>query len=154
MRGGSKPSFSWKWSKGDAMSSDFGAPSASASADYALCLYDGAGQLLTQLRAPGSGFCGGRPCWRVLGNGGFKYTDGKEGTPDGVTNLSLKPGTGKAKLAAKGRGSLLTLPGLPVSDSSNLRVQLRRAGATPCWESVYTPPFFLNDGDRFRDETP
>ena len=75
-----------------------------------------------------------RPCWRENGRG-FRYVD-RDGTPDGIAQLTLKSGAaGKAQIQVKGKGALLPDPVLPVSDLP-VRVQLVN-GAGQCWEATY-----------------
>jgi len=123
----------WQWvSSGTVSVSDFGTPIAST--DYLLCLYDAAGKLLSA-EALAGGTCGTKPCWKVSGRTGFSYTN-KAATPDGLTKVLLKAGgAGKGKLQAKGGGTNLPLPTLPLT--TPVRAQLRQSSST-CWEATYS----------------
>jgi hypothetical protein len=130
--GNGKLNSKWKSSAAVALS-DFGSPKTTT--DYVLCVYDQNGDQLGA-EAPADGTCGTKPCWAVKGSTGFKYTD-KDGTPDGLTKISLKSGdAGKAKISVKGSGANLHLPtqtlALPV------RVQVRQSSSSTCWEATYS----------------
>ena len=115
----------WKWVKGTAALADFGAPDTTDA--YALCLYGQGGALLTGAAVPAGA------SWRNLGPKGFKYVDPTTAS-DGMLKVVLKPGTGKAKLLAKGKGANLTLPSLPLT----LPVRVQLQGNDHCWGDVYT----------------
>jgi hypothetical protein len=74
---------------------------------YAVCLYDGANVLRAALRVNRpQAMCGTKPCWKVVGGPGFKYTD-KLLASDGVLQLFTKSGlAGKAKVILKGKNDL------------------------------------------------
>jgi hypothetical protein len=130
----------WKWIKGAATTkADFGNPLATS--DYSLCMYNGAGTLISAATAPAGGLCGIgtslRACWRETARG-FRYKD-KALTPSGIQKVILTSGlSGKAKILVKGKGSLLDLPTLPVT-SLPVRVQLNNSDGI-CWEAVYSTP--------------
>jgi len=129
--------FLWKWLKGALTTKeDFGEPLAATG--YQLCVYDGAPALVAHAEAPAGGSCSTkrpRPCWKESKNG-FTYVD-RDLTPDGIQKLLLRAGVdGKAKIQVKGKGELLDLPSLPVSQLP-VTVQLRRDDGT-CWESVFS----------------
>ena len=80
---------SWKWPKGTAVGT-FGDPVSTD--DYRLCLFDTSSAtptLLFDAAVPAGGTCAGKPCWKANGDKGFVYKN-KEGTPDGLTGLTLK----------------------------------------------------------------
>ena len=117
----------WKWIRGDAVDqATLGDPTASAS--YALCLYDGpSNALISAMALPaGSG-------WSTLGTKGYKFN----GTsPEGLTSTLLSGGAaGKTKALAKGQGAALPDPGLPFSYP--VTVQLRKIGSPVCLESAF-----------------
>src|SRR5262249_7943860 len=134
LRFGSNGKLSWKWRSSAAVAlSDFGSPAMTT--DYVLCMYDQTGKKLGA-EAPADGMCGTKPCWSTSGSTGFRYKD-KDGTPDGLTKISLKSGeAGKAKISVKGSGTNLHLPMLPLT--LPVRVQLRQSGSSTCWEASYS----------------
>jgi cysteine-rich repeat protein len=153
-KGGSKKSLTWKWGKGPLVQpSAFGNPTTDFANDFGVCIYDETDQLVSSLRAPaGPITCNGKFCWKATGTKGYKYGDG-DATPDGLTGMSVKAGdAGKSKMSAKGKGSALPLPSLPIPAAGSLRVQLRRSGGSECWESLFAPPFGTNDGAQFSDK--
>jgi hypothetical protein len=129
-----KDKLAWRWTNAAPVGQgDFGDPTATAG--YALCLYDGAGVRRVAAAAPPGGMCGSKPCWKVT-KSGFAYKN-KVATPDGVTALVLKAGaTGKAALSVVGKGAALPVPPLPLT--LPLRAQLVRTDVAACWEAVYT----------------
>jgi len=133
-----KSKLGWKWGKGAATTkAEFGAPKTTT--DYRLCVYDGDGVRQLSLRAPAGGTCAGKDCWKETRKG-FKYKD-KEATPDGIVALALTEGVaGKAKIGLVAKGALLTLPSLPLAQSSPVRVQLLNSGTSSCWQASYTLP--------------
>lgn len=124
----------WRWVRGGATTADdFGDPLAGDG--QALCVFDGAGGLVFGLEAPAGGTCLGAPCWKPLGDVGFKYTD-KEGTPSGIEKLFEKAGAdGKSRIIVKARGENLGMPA--ITPELPLTVQLHTAGA--CFEARHEP---------------
>ena len=64
--------------------------------------------------AAGGAECGGKPCWRRLGQEsapkGYKFKS-KTAEPDGITGVKLKAGVGgKSQVQVKGKGQLLAPP--------------------------------------------
>lgn len=140
----------WKWVTGQAtVKDDFGQPTSTT--DYALCLYDEVGGVLTRklaAAAPAGNLCGSRPCWRETASG-FRYSD-RERTPHGIQRIVLKEGgDGQAKITLRARGELLNPP-LPLLQQNRVIVQLRN-GASECWEVEYNGPAQTNEPDRFID---
>ena len=136
-----KDSLKWKWSKGAATTIDeFGDP-VSGSPEYSLCVYDGsATPPLESHLIPAGGTCNGAPCWRAAGTKGFRYKD-KLGLADGITGISLKSGvSGKAKISAGGRGSLLTPATAPLSTPVVVQLFARNGAEQTCWEADYASP--------------
>lgn len=143
----------WKWQRGTATLSDFGAPLSTTG--YTVCLYDtpgGVSALARKLRIPGGGTCHGKACWKPTGTVGFKYSD-RDLTPDGVQSLQLKAGAaGSAAITLKAKGGNL-LPPLPLAQNPAVTLQLRNdLGA--CWGSAFTAPAGRNDGTQFSDKLP
>jgi cysteine-rich repeat protein len=138
----------WKWLKGPVTpKADFGAPTTTTG--YLLCVYDGAG-LVLDANAPAGGMCAGKACWSERSTS-FKYSD-KELTPDGLQQILLKQGllVGKASITVKGKGGLLLMPN-PGGLVSPITVQLRRSGASTCWEAVFSAPFTKQDATQLKD---
>jgi hypothetical protein len=121
----------WKWVRGGATTAAaFGDPLAGDG--QALCVFDGGGQLVFGLDVPAGETCLGKPCWKRLGEVGFKYTD-KEGTPSGIEKLFEKAGTeGKSRIVVKARGENLGMPA--ITPALPLTVQLQTATGA-CFES-------------------
>jgi hypothetical protein len=86
---------------------------------------------------PAARTCGTKPCWKALGTVGFTYAD-KIGTPDGLTKVLLKAGSGgmMGKIGVKGSGANLRLPTLPMT--TPVKAQLRQDGSSTCWEATYS----------------
>jgi hypothetical protein len=135
----------WKWNRGRATSlADFGDPATSTT--YDLCVYAG-NTLVSRTTAPAAGTCrGGRPCWRSTSTG-WTYSQSAPGDR-GLQKVTLRSGgDGKAKVQAKGKGGLLSLPALPLVGTP-IRAQLVN-GDGKCWEATYSNPS-RNDSDRFK----
>jgi hypothetical protein len=125
---------SWKW-KGQATAlADFGNPLTTTG--YALCVYQGA-TLKLATRAPASGTCGTKPCWKALGAKGYGYKDG-DLTPDGLSKATLKTGdTGKAQVSVKGKGTNLPDGVLPLTTPVVVQLQ---ATTGQCWTATFGTP--------------
>jgi len=80
----------------------FGDP-VSATTRYDVCIHDSTGTLLADLTVDRAGHqCGTRPCWRVAGAAGYRYTD-RTSSADGVGKIVLKGGdSGKGSVTLKG----------------------------------------------------
>ena len=77
------------------------------STGYAVCLYDEANALRASLLVdrPGA-MCGTKPCWKLVGGPGYKYTD-RALVSDGVLQLFMKSGlAGKPKMILKAKNDL------------------------------------------------
>ncbi len=122
---------SWKW-KGQATTlSDFGNPLGTTG--YALCIYEGSTLHLTA-RAPASGICGAKPCWKALGSKGYGYKDAAS-TPDGLLKVTLRMGVaGKAQVAVKGKGVNPPDGVLPLSTPVTVQLQ---ATTGACWTATF-----------------
>ncbi len=147
---------SWQWKKGaDTTAGELGNALASATR-YDLCVYDqtgGVSSLAARFRIPGGGSCHGKACWKASGNGTLKYAD-KDATPDGVTQVSLRPGpAGKAQIQVKARGLALAVPTLPLAQGPAVVVQLHSTTGV-CWEQTYSAPATRNDAGQFKDKLP
>ncbi|HEY2387397.1 MAG TPA: hypothetical protein VGK30_10575 [Candidatus Binatia bacterium] len=160
MRQGADPAHRrlvWRWNHGSTVENDFGNPLTVSR--YTLCVYDRSGPggdpvlLLAASPPVGALSCGGSPCWRFT-NGGFTYKD-RSAASDGLTDVKLHDGDGRAKIFLKGRGAALELPATPVVP--RLTVQLRRADGTTrrCWGADYEDGFDIqqNDAESFKGKT-
>ncbi len=126
---------------------DYGTPLASTS--LTLCLIDQRNATPTlELSAtvPPAGHCAGNPCWRGSTTT-LAYAD-KAGLQHGVQKLQLKAGAArKAKIALKGAGASLGLPGLGLT--TPVIARLIRSDGPQCWESSFTNPT-RNDQGQFK----
>ena len=141
------------WLQG-ATTADFGDPLTSTS--YSLCVYDesaGVPTLVVAALAPAGGTCfNGQPCWKALGNRGFKYVD-KDDTPHGLHKLVLLAGgQGHAYVFAKAHGPNLILPTLPLQQNPTVTVQVIHSGGG-CWEGTFNAPAISSSGSQFRDSS-
>lgn len=147
-----KDAIVWKWGSGpDVGFGQLGNP-AGGTTGYTLCVYDAGSPtpLALSLAAPAAGTCAGRACWKALGFVGFKYGD-KELTPDGILKMTLKSGTGgKASIALKGKGALLDMADLPLTQSPRVTAQLRSSDGV-CFETVHPAPALVNGESTFKD---
>ena len=147
----SKDKLAWKWSKGTAVTAEFGDPAA-GDTNYALCVYDDA-TLATSAIVPHGGTCGTKPCWQPLKTAGFKYAE-KTGRADGIVGLTLKEGPGKAQIAVKAKGATLRTPTLPFAATTGVTVQLFRTEGLECWETTFPAPAGTNTPSAFKDKIP
>ena len=133
----------WNWTGGPTTAEDFGDPTSATS--YALCVYDGSGVRLS-LVIPAGGTCGTRPCWKSTASG-FRFGDAAAaGGVHSATLVATAAGTGR--IAVRGKGGSLPVPALPLT--MPVRVQLRRSGASTCWQADYTGAPLRNDPQQFR----
>jgi cysteine-rich repeat protein len=137
------------WGKGEPTAlADFGDPTASAS--YALCVYDGSGnsQPILDRAAPAGGICkNGVLCWQAKTTS-YKYKDGLL-LPDGIKQIVLKEGLldGKARIQFKAAGPNLLPPALPLT--LPVTVQVKNTDTGVCWEAVF-PAASTNDASQFK----
>lgn len=137
----------YKWIRGEATSTaEFGDPTTTD--DYALCLFDALGGLVSQTTAPAGGTCGTKPCWKPLGVKGYAYKDALR-TPAGVDKITLKAGlAGKAKAQLKGKG--VDLPSVPLPLPLPITAQLQSETGT-CFEATFSAGGVAkNDGTQFK----
>ncbi len=140
----------WKWLKGPlAMQSDFADPTATA--NYTLCLYDGAVPTVEMEIdiPPGGGL------WSVLGSSGYKYKD-PGGANDGVQKLIAKAGAaGKSKIIFKAKDASTPIPTLPLDSGNNVILQLHDSDTSLCWESTFVPASVKkSDATQYKAKTP
>jgi hypothetical protein len=134
-----KSKLSWQWSgSGPLPLEDLGDPLAATG--YTLCVLDHPGGTPTvrfHRTAPAGGTCGTKACWGARGPG-YRYRD-RDGTPEGVTAMSLRAATaGPGRVRMKGKGALLALPALGLTPPVVAR--LVRSDAPVCWEATYSTP--------------
>ena len=135
-----KDGLKWRWRQGAAtMPAELGNPSTTNA--VAACLYDESGPsptLVFRAVVPPGGNCGGKACWKPVGQGGFKFKS-KAGA-EGITRLSLRPGAaGDSKVDIKGDGIGLSgrpfgLPAPPLA--LPLRMQVQVDGGA-CFETTH-----------------
>ncbi|HEX6131790.1 MAG TPA: metallophosphoesterase family protein, partial [Actinomycetota bacterium] len=124
--------FVWKWKDGALDVADLGDPLAET--DLAVCLWDASGLLTGGGLPPGSG--GANPAWLPKGVG-VAYRDAAASAA-GVQKMRIKPGDAStAKLAVKGKGPNLGLPGA-LAVTTPITAQLANLDGGTCWESVFT----------------
>ncbi len=140
----------WKWLKGSiASQSAFGDPTAGTG--YTLCVYDGAA-LVESHSITGAGDCDDSPCWKPVGDKGYKYKN-PAGNDAGITKVLLKSGPGKSKILVKGKGTNLVVPSSdPIyAQSPDVSVQLVSSGGG-CWQAVYPSGATTSSGEKFQDK--
>jgi hypothetical protein len=140
----------FKWSKGEAtQTADFGDPLTTDA--YALCVFNGGGNLLFKSNAPAGDVCGTKPCWKALSIKGFSYKDPLR-TPEGADKISLKAGLqGKAKTQFKGKGDNLDPFALPLVLPVTAQLQ---AANGQCWEATFSAAGSKkNDGMQFKGKS-
>ncbi|MGH7894888.1 MAG: hypothetical protein ACREQL_09475, partial [Candidatus Binatia bacterium] len=107
-----KDKMAWKWTNATSIPTfeSIVSPNLVFGYEYTLCVADGAGNLLLDLKAPfGTNW--------VQVSSGFKYKDTTL-TPDGVLSVALKSGgglPGKSKITFKGKGGNLSMPALQIT---------------------------------------
>jgi hypothetical protein len=86
-----------------------------------------------QALAPAAGLCRGRNCWKKRGDT-FTYSD-RDRSPNGLHRVQLRPGSGgETNITVQGKGENLALPGLPLSVSPEIIVQVLNSEPDgPCW---------------------
>lgn len=148
----------WSWRAGDVTPlAHYGDP-VGGDTSYTLCVWDhdaGTPSLVTSAAVPAGGICDGKPCWKSLGAGGFKYAD-KTLAHDGVKLIRLKPGAtpGKAQVGVIAKGPRLGFTParavLPLDQSPKVTVQLSNSDGR-CWTADYSAPASKNDARQFKD---
>ncbi len=115
-----------------------------------LCFYDDNALVQSSLIEAG-GTCDGKPCWKESKKG-FKFKD-KLGSQSGIAAVKMKEGEGRAKILVRGKGANLKLPTLPLSQFSDVTVQLvkTRQASSMCWESVFDTPAVKSTSSLFKD---
>jgi hypothetical protein len=143
----------WKWLKGPATAQDdFGDPTATA--DYTLCVYAGTAAVL-RADVPASGTCGVSPCWKTVGDKGYKRTD-TAASSDGIKKILLKGSTSaSSKILFKGQGAALDLDPATLPLGDDITVQVSHSDNASCWQASYAPAAVrINSESVFRAKTP
>jgi hypothetical protein len=122
--------FVWKWKRGALDAGDLGTPAAQT--DLAVCVYDQSGNLVGGTVPRGADLTG-PGAWRVL-PAGARFTD-TTGTASGLTKVKVVPNAAAGQILAKGRGTNLGMPILPVTPP--LTAQLVNLDGGACWENVF-----------------
>jgi hypothetical protein len=129
----------WRWAKGAVTTiGELGDPMTATA--YALCVWDetaGVPSLAFGTQVPAGGTCGTRACWTRTPTG-VKYAN-RDGTPDGVTNLTVGADlvAGKPKVKLKAKGAHVPSLGLPLAQDPRVIAQLVN-GIGTCWEARYS----------------
>ena len=136
----------FSWALGAATSlAEFGDPTVDT--QYTVCVWDyiaGVPSLAMEMVAPPAGNCGGRPCWRSIGNGEvLRYRD-LGLLPDGLKELTLRSGSlGRSRVVVKGRGFVLPDPAMPFQQDPQITVQVLNSLGN-CWGADYVSPAQVN----------
>lgn len=151
-----KDQLKWKWANGDATDlADFKNP-VGGTAGCRVCLYDssGSGQPLAVMDVAAGGMCGTKPCWKAMGDKGFKYKD-KAAVAGGVQQVKLKAGAaGKAQVQTKAKGAALPTPALPLTLPVTVQLLIEDGLSTECWQTTYTGTPLKNDSAQFKAKGP
>jgi hypothetical protein len=141
----SQSRLAWRWGDGPLAPADVGDPLATTG--FTICLIDatsGEPTLRASATAPPGGRCGSGPCWKRRPTD-VRYRD-RDGTPDGITSLSVQAGT-TGRIKAKAAGEHLALP--PLGLATPVTVRVHRTDVPVCWEATYSAPR-TNTPVRFR----
>jgi len=128
--GAAKDSLLWKWRRGaETSAADVGDPRTTTA--YFVCLYaEESGAPTLVLRAAAAAGA----AWKARRAGAFSYRS-RDGAPDGIRRLMLKPGAaGKASIVLKAGGTSFHLPPLPLGTPVKMQVT---ASNGQCWEAGY-----------------
>jgi hypothetical protein len=112
--------------------------------DYAVCLFDGAGNA-TSFVAPAGSTCDGRPCWRAFEQTRqVEYRD-PDAAGDGLKSLRFIAGQfqGETRIQVQGKGENLDLPAPPLTGPVTMQIQGRD---WECWEARFSSPKRNSDG--------
>ena len=138
----------WKLARGGAASAnDFRDPT-SGEPRLALCVYDAAGSGEPRLLAlvSSGGDCSGKPCWKQTASGGFRMRS-RTGDPDGITDLKLRlTKQGELRLLAKGKGTKVTVPALPLAEPVVVQLVIGVPPDTTCWQATFETASKNGDG--------
>jgi hypothetical protein len=156
---GDKDRLVWKWIKGPATAqADFGNPITTAAYDW--CLYAGtASALVMQAHVGASGICDGGPCWKPIGDKGYKFKDAPA-AQDGVFKITLKGDAvlPNSKILFKGKDGNLDLSAatLPLDEGGVISVRAHNSQSSNCWGADFDPnagQVLKNDGALFKGKS-
>jgi Tol biopolymer transport system component len=121
----------WSWT-GSSASQPFVDPAGAGL--YQICMYGRS--LALDVAAPEAPRCGSSvlPCWRTQ-QFGYELLD----PSGGLTRLTLSGAGGMRRILARGQGSLLDAPYLPVAGADGITVQLHDTGSGRCWGAAFPP---------------
>lgn len=145
----------WKWLQNTPVEpADFGDPTATT--DYTLCVYAGTTAVM-RADVPPAGTCSGSPCWKPIGDGGYKRVDASAAS-SGIKKILLKTTSRPSvKILVRGQGAGLDLDAatLPLKQGSWIKVQLANDDNDECWTANYAPGFIrTNDDTVFKAKYP
>jgi cysteine-rich repeat protein len=134
----SKDKLIWAWKKGAIPPASFGDPRTAG--DYVFCIYDGSPlpqPLVSQMAPRGTAKWKRVPSNPAKALQGYTYSDPTQLTPDGVSLVKLKGGTGtKAQIQVQGKSFFLRPPTLALT--LPVTVELRSTqDPTVCWVATY-----------------
>jgi len=139
---GDNDGVTWKWIKGpSATQADFGDPVTTAAYDW--CLYAGTtSALVMSAHIDAGGVCDGAPCWKPIGDKGYKFADPTT-AQDGAFRFTLKgdPASPNSKIFLKGRDGNLDLSAstLPISEAGIISVRVHNSENANCWGADFGP---------------
>jgi hypothetical protein len=146
IKSGSSDKLLWRWKKGAATiaQSGFGNPVVGGTS-YKLCLYDqtgGAAVFKMGIAIPAAGTCGSGPCWKAVGQKGWKYLS-SDGQAGGIGKLLLVGGqAGTPRIVLRAKGANLSLPA-PLNGTTffdqdtEVIIQLHGSNPVHCWASSF-----------------
>ncbi len=121
---------------------DFGAPTGPTNDQIDVCMYDANGYLL------GGGLTPGDAKWKAQGPGRFRYK-ASDLLPFGVKQAKFRAtGIATGLILAKGKGTQLRLPELPLA--APVVAQAKNDATGGCWETTFTAADIVkNEAERF-----
>ncbi len=144
LKSDAKDALQWQWKKGNVLAAAFADPTAPATADYAVCVYDRSGNsqpLASRVAPSGTGWIK-----KLDGDGNLKEYKYKVSTlrPAGIEELKLKPGlSSKAQVTMKGKSYFLQPPALapaipgPAGLVMPVTVSVKNTANGECFEATY-----------------
>jgi uncharacterized repeat protein (TIGR01451 family) len=144
-----RDNMTFSWTRGDATTAnELGDPTVDT--QYTVCVWDyvgGVADLVMEMVAPAGGNCVGRPCWRAIGSGGFRYKDPGL-LPHGIRRMTLKAGAlGRARVSVEARGVVKPDPPMPFQQSPSITVQVVNSIGS-CWGADYVSAAQVNTEQR------
>lgn len=143
--------FSYRWLRGSATLAQLG-DGVTTDTDYDVCVYDGSA-LVAAYTVEGQGQCDGKTCWRQVGKHSRTFRS-KKGNVDGVSQLRLHEGAGRASIRVLGRGANLSIPAFSPGGGAVVQVRMHGASGEGCWETQFSAPAKVNNATRFSSQLP